>query len=177
MGRPSWRKSRLVSAVKAGAGLVVADHPTAGLHLVTDQLSDAILDALFVGIIKGGPGSGYHEHPGRPGHVGGSLPSGSPRERLVTKPIPEGFSDEGIVEFNEEAARMDLPMFQRQALLDGANEFARDVERIAGHPMEWTLGSRAEGAGMRAHTLAFDVTGTDSAGERATMQLRLRPEN
>jgi len=144
---------------------------------VTDQLTDAILDSLFVGIIKGGPGSGYHEHPGRPGHVGGSLPSGSPRERLLTKPIPMGFSDEGIMEFNEEAARLDLEQFQRQALMNGANDFARSVEKIAGHPMDWTLGARAEGGGLRKHILAFDITGTDSAGERATMQLRLKPEN
>jgi hypothetical protein len=41
-------------------------------------------------IERGGKGSGHHGHKGRPGEIGGSLPSGERRERLENRPPPTG---------------------------------------------------------------------------------------
>jgi predicted ABC-type ATPase/2'-5' RNA ligase len=43
-------------------------------------------DMLGVKIEKGGPGSGHHDHAGRPGKVGGSAPSGGKKRVVSSKP-------------------------------------------------------------------------------------------
>jgi 2'-5' RNA ligase len=61
------------------------EEPTpSALEVVRDQISLALkkfADNMAKLVGRGGPGSGHHGHEGRPGEVGGSLPSGTQEEQ------------------------------------------------------------------------------------------------
>ena len=90
-------------------------------------------------IERGGPGSGHHDHEGRPGEVGGSLPSG----QAGSKPAPQGGSrvaeaDAPYVDEDEYRPKLDdfATWADTDALvwIDADNgDGTFDIEIISGH--------------------------------------------
>ena len=70
-----------------------------GILTTEDDLPEEERGKGVIGVVhRGGEGSGHHDHKGRPGEVGGSLPSGAAGAEVAEKGVPKHFKSK---EFGE----------------------------------------------------------------------------
>lgn len=150
-----------------------------GFYLTAEWEDDAVEVAKI-----GNERSGFRGHRGRPGQRGGSLPRSAMGEPVPPElhlavpaktppddlPVTPDIGARDLLDYHETAQRLGIDPDVERALLEGMQEYARDVNAAAGKSLKWTVKSGGYGqmlgitvSSPEGGRLQFEFNGRDKS--------------